>query len=281
MVVLLLGGCGEDDVDRLRDDVDRVTQDVRDRLEDVEREFEERRDRFGKRIEEVFAEFEKAFQRPERTDPDVRSRGLSRPDTIEGFLTAVLKDIDEFWTKTFATNGLPEPRVFYNWPAPGSTILTACGERADDNAAFYCPADDTIYVAQRFAAAVYAGTIRGFPGESAGGRAAGDFAVAYVVAHEYAHNLQMELGIFNSVQSQTAKPFELQADCLAGVWAYSSYAEGEITDEDIREATSAVLAVGDFDVSNAQHHGTPQERVAAFTTGLDTGDPGACSRFLV
>ena len=280
MLALLVGGCGDDEVDRIRDDVDRVTQDVRDRIENAEREFEERRERFGKRIEEVFDEFEKAFQRPERTDPDVRSDGLTRPDTIEGFLTNVLTDVDEFWTKTFAANGLPEPRVGYNWPAPGTAILTACGDRAGDDAAFYCPADDTIYVSQRFAEAVYRGTLRGFPGESAGGRAAGDFAVAYVLAHEYAHNLQMELGIFNSVRSRTAKPFELHADCLAAVWAYSSYAEGEITDEDIREATQAALAVGDFDFSNPQHHGTPEERVAAFTTGFESGDPGACSRFL-
>ena len=78
-------------------------------------------------------------------------------------------------------------------------MLTGCGEPADDRAAFYCPADDTIYVAQRFAADLYAGVVRGLPGESAGiGRAAGDFAVAYVLAHEYAHNLQQELGVFDN-----------------------------------------------------------------------------------
>jgi predicted metalloprotease len=113
-----------------------------------------------------------------------------------------------------------------------------------------------------------------------GGRAAGDFAVAYVIAHEYAHNLQAELGVFNNVQSPTARPFELQADCFAGVWAYAAYAKGDIDDTDIREATDAALAVGDFDIQNAQHHGTPQERVEAFTTGLNTGDPGSCNRFL-
>src|SRR5215204_1651923 len=102
-------------------------------------------------------------------------------------------------------------------------LLTGCGAPADDRAAFYCPGDDTIYVAQRFAADLYQRVVRGLPGESAGyGRAAGDFAVAYVLAHEYAHNLQQELGIFDNSVTESAKPFELQADCLAGAWAQLS-----------------------------------------------------------
>ena len=70
-------------------------------------------------------------------------------------------------------------------------------------AAFYCPADDTIYVGQQFAADLYNGVLEGLPGE---GNAAGDFAVAYVVAHEYAHNLQTELGIFDNRVTRSAKP---------------------------------------------------------------------------
>ena len=164
---------------------------------------------------------------------------------------------------------------------PGSRVLTACGEPADDNAAFYCPADDTIYVAQRFAAALYEGVVAGLPGESAGyGRAAGDFAVAYVLAHEYAHNLQQELGIFNNTRAESAKPFELQADCFSGVWAYSVYDEGELQPGDLEEATNAALAVGDFDFANAQHHGTPEERRNALLGRLQLRRPVVCSQFL-
>lgn len=134
---------------------------------------------------------------------------------------------------------------------------------------------------QQFAADLYAGALRGLPGEAAGyGRAAGDFAVAYVVAHEYAHNLQQELGVFDNSVSPSARPFELQADCMAGVWAFSVFAKGDLEEGDIEEATNAALAVGDFDVGNEQHHGTPEERRDALLAGFNTGDPSICRRYL-
>jgi predicted metalloprotease len=284
LAALLLGGCGSDDVDEARRDVEsrveKVREDVERQLERAEREFEERRERFGDRIDEVFRDLEKVFERPEETSPRVRARGRDEPQTIDAFLTDVLGSVDRYWTRTFAAADLPEPRVRYFWVPPGRRVLTACGAPADDNAAFYCPADDTIYIAQRFAAALYEGALRGLPGERTGARAAGDFAVAYVVAHEYAHNLQQELGIFNTVPSKIAKPFELQADCMSGVWAYSVFAEGAITEEDIEEAANAALAVGDFDYGNAQHHGTPPERRDALLTGFRSGDPGVCQQYL-
>jgi predicted metalloprotease len=273
--VLALSGCGSEDIER---EAERVRQDVQERIDRAEREFEERREKYGKRIERVLGDLEKAFERPERTSPTVRSRGRNEPTTIDRFLTEVLTDIDRYWTRTFATGGLPEPRVSYTWVPPGGANLTGCGEPATDMAAFYCPADDTIYVGQQFAADLYQGVLRGLPGE---GRAAGDFAVAYVLAHEYAHNLQHELGVFDNRVSETAKPFELQADCLAGTWAYSVYAEGALQPGDLEEATRAALAVGDFDVGNAQHHGTPAERRDALLAGFESGDPATCNQFIV
>ena len=137
--------------------------------------------------------------------------------------------MDAYWTETLSASGLPEPRVRYSWVPPGERQRTGCGVVADDGAAFYCPADDTIYVAQRFAADLYAGVARGLPGERAGyGRAAGDFGVAYVLAHEYAHNLQNELGLFRLGRRNSSRPIELQADCLAGAWGNSVYAEGRL-----------------------------------------------------
>jgi predicted metalloprotease len=184
LLALLLVGCGGDDVrervDRAREQLERKVAENYKRARD---EFRKRRERFGKRIEQVLDDLERAVPRAERTDPTVRSRGRNEATTIDAFLTDVLKDIDGYWTQTFAASDLPEPRVRYVWVPPGRRVQTGCGTPADDRAAFYCPADDTIYVAQRFASDLYAGVARGLPGESSGfGRAAGDFAVAYVLA---------------------------------------------------------------------------------------------------
>ena len=211
----------------------------------------------------------------------VRSRGRNQPTTVDAFLTELLGDIDRYWTVTFKTGGLPAPQVRYVWVEPGGLVLSGCGAPADDRAAFYCPGDDTIYVAQQFAADLYQGVVRGLPGESAGyGRAAGDFAVAYVLAHEYAHNLQHELGVFDNSVTESAQPFELQADCLAGSWAHSVYEQGDLQPGDLEEATDAALAAGDFDVGNAQHHGTPAERRDALLMGFRSGEPSECGRYV-
>ena len=273
LAVALLTGCGGEDVDEARE---RIKQGVASARE----EFERRREQFGERIDEVLRDLEKVFPSAEETSPTVRSRGRNEPTTIDAFLTDLLREIDRYWTRTFASAQLPEPRVGYVWVEPGDVVLTGCGAPADDRAALYCPVDDTIYVAQRFAADLYRGVVRGLPGESAGyGRAVGDFAVAYVLAHEYAHNLQMELGIFDNRVTEQAKPFELQADCFAGTWANSVYEQGLLQPGDLEEATNAALAVGDFDVGNAQHHGTPEERRAALLDGFRSGDPSSCLRY--
>jgi uncharacterized protein len=282
LLVLLLAACGGDDVrDRVDAAREQVEKEVEQRYARARDEFEERRERFGKRIKEVLGDLERAVPRAERTSPTVRSRGRNEPTTIDAFLTDILQDVDGYWTKTLTASNLPEPRVRYIWVPPGSRVLSACGQPADDRAAFYCPADDTIYVAQRFAADLYNGVARGLPGEATGiGHAAGDFAVAYVLAHEYAHNLQQELGIFDNRVTRSAMPFELQADCFAGTWANSVYEQGHLQPGDIEEAANAALAVGDFDVGNAQHHGTPQERRDALLAGFESGDPSACARYV-
>ncbi len=278
LAALALGGCGEGDVERVRDDVERRFEE---RVAEARREFQERRERFGRRIDEILAGLEQAVPEARETNPRVRSRGDTEAQTIDGFLGRVIEQVDTYWERTFATANLPQPRVGFVTVPPGQTLRTACGAPAGDSAAFYCPADDTIYIAQVFASELYQGVARGLPGEQAGyGRAAGDFAVAYVVAHEYAHNLQQELGVFDNRESPTARPFELQADCLSGAWANSQYEQGLIDDADIAEATGAALAVGDFDVGNAQHHGTPEERRDALLAGFETGEPARCNAFV-
>ena len=277
-----LAGCGKDALEaQVQERVEDFEARVEERVERARADFQERRDRFGARIREVLEDLEQTVPQAERTSPAVQSRGQNEPETVDEFLTRILADIDRYWEVTFERANLPTPRVSYAWVPPGRVLRTSCGAPADDRAAFYCPADDTIYVAQQFAADLNAGRLRGLPGEQAGyGRATGDFAVAYVVAHEYAHNLQQELGIFDNRQTPTAMPFELQADCLAGTWANSVFEQGRLQPGDLREATDAALAVGDFDVGNAQHHGTPTERRDALLVGYRSGDPSVCERFL-
>jgi uncharacterized protein len=281
----LAAGCGGEDVERelgeAQDRAERVGRDVAERVRRARDEFEERRERFGERIREVLGGLERLFERPQQTSPTVLSRGRNEPTTIDAFLTDILQSVDRYWTRTLDTAGLPTPRVRYAWVDPGAVVLTGCGTPADDAVALYCSADDTIYMGQQFAADLYEGVLRGLPGEAAGyGRPAGDFAVAYVLAHEYGHNLQQELGIFNNRVGPTARPFELQADCFAGAWAYSVYADGDLQPGDLQEATNAALAVGDFDLGNAQHHGTPTERRDALLAGFDSGDPSVCQRYI-
>ena len=207
----------------------------------------------------------------------------AQPQDMEEFLTSVTTDVDAYWMKTFAASGLPEPRVSYRWIPAGQTAASACageGGAMGDSAAAYCPADDTIYISEKFATDIYDGALdHALPGSSQGyGRTVGDFAVAYIVAHEYGHQIQHELGVFD--QQLPTVAVELQADCYAGTWANSAYEENRLEEGDVQEALDAALAVGDFDAGNPGHHGTPEQREQAWYSGFESGDPSACGQYL-
>jgi predicted metalloprotease len=203
----------------------------------------------------------------------------AEPAPIAPFLDDVLGSVDAYWHETRAAEGGPAPSVHHVWVVPGRRVDTACRPHAGDDAVFYCPADDTIYVGQAFARALYDGVAKGLPGQRAGfGRAAGDFAVAYLVAHEYAHNVQQENGMLGG--TTRVLPTELNADCLAGTWASWAYGQGRLDPGDAQEALDAALAVGDFDFLSPQHHGTPQQRRDALLTGYDKGTQSACDPYL-
>jgi predicted metalloprotease len=104
--------------------------------------------------------------------------------------------------------------------------------------------------------------------------------VAYVVAHEYAHNVQQDVAYLNSPRPIATRDFELQADCMAGLWGNSVYHQGLLEPGDVEEAISTALAAGDFDIYSAGHHGTPEERRDAWTEGFRSGDPTVCNRYL-
>jgi uncharacterized protein len=269
----LLTGCGGDEADRIRADLEARADKVRERARAA-------RERLAERVREVLDDLEQAV--PQAT-PQTRApstQGRTEETEIERFLTDVIQSIDRYWTRTLTAAGRNEPRVAYVWVEPGQVVRSGCGVPADDNAAFYCPNDDTIYFAQQLAADLWQGIADDFPGERAGyGHAVGDFGVAYVVAHEYAHNVQQELGIFTLNPRVSAEPFELQADCMAGLWGNSVFREGKVESGDVEEALSTATAAGDFDELNPGHHGTPAERRQAWLLGYETGDPAACQRF--
>ena len=272
---LVVAGCAAEDA------ANSAKERVRELRDDAKREFRERRDRIRGQVREFIARLEQAIPEAPRTSPEVRVRGRREPQAIDAFMADVMRNIDAYWTRTLRAADLPAPRVRTNFIPPPGAEVTGCGISVGSNAAFYCPADDTIYVSQQFAADLYEGVLRGLPGERAGYRApAGDFAVAYVLAHEYAHNIQQELGIFDNRVGPSARPYELQADCWAGTWANSAYEQGDLTRADLAEVLDTALAVGDLDVGNEQHHGTPEERREAVLAGFRSGDPAICRRYV-
>ncbi|HMJ33347.1 MAG TPA: neutral zinc metallopeptidase [Baekduia sp.] len=201
------------------------------------------------------------------------------PSAVAPYLDGVLANVDTYWRQEQAAEGRAAPSVAHVWVAPGARVATACGVPAGDDAAFYCSTDDTIYVGQAFAGALYNGVAAGLPGQQAGfGHAAGAWALAYVVAHEYAHNVQQEDGELTGHRS--ALPTELNADCLAGTWARWDYGRGGLDSAGVQQALDTALAVGDFQFLSPQHHGTPQQRHDAVLTGFRDGSPSGCSSYL-
>lgn len=194
--------------------------------------------------------------------------------TMDDFLIDVIEDVDRYWVRVFAESGFTEPQVTYNWLAPGEVAQMACGggKATSDDTAAYCPADDTIYVSQQFAYNLWRGIVRGQQGVTY----PGDFGVALVVAHEYAHNIQTELGIGQRLAEEIARPYELQADCFAGTWANSEYYEGRLEAGDPEEAIQTAADLGDLDFLSPTHHGTPEERADAWARGYNGGNPDDC-----
>jgi uncharacterized protein len=273
-LALLGPGCGSEDVREARE---RAEADLRTRVDDLRDRAREAGGDFTRTVRQVLEDIRKAVP-----DASLPTPQVEEPSALSRYMTTVLESVDGYWTRTLRQSGLQPPQVRYAWIPRGRSALTACRVIAGSDAAFYCPADDTIYIAEKFAFEVYNGIGDRFPGERAGaGNAVGEFGLAYVVAHEYAHNVQFELGFYELADpSDGVKAFELQADCMAGLWGNAVYREGRYDDRDVEEAISTAQAAGDFDYGNAQHHGTPDERREAWLAGFETGDPAACRRYV-
>ncbi len=185
--------------------------------------------------------------------------------TMRDFLSYVLGDVQRYWAGVWAQYGLPTPSFNYYWPVPGEAFYHACtptGTYVDDFAAHYCPENDYIVITTGMAAQLW--------------QASGDFAVAMVVAHEYAHNLQRELRLERA--GLPTRSYELHADCWAGVWANSAYYQGILEAGDIKEAVLAAGLAGD--AGGPQDHGTSAQRQTAFLTGYNSGQPTDCNVYL-
>ena len=274
LVAVALAGCGSEDVREAREQAEK---DLQARVDDLRDRAREAGGEFTAAVRQVLEDIRKAVPEASLPAPQVQE-----PSAISKYMTEVLQSVDEYWTVTLRESGLQDPRVVYAWVPRGRSALTGCRVVAGDDAAFYCPADDTIYIAERFALDVYNGIGDRFPGERAGqGNAVGEFGLAYVVAHEYAHNVQFELGFYELQRpGDGVKAFELQADCMAGLWGNAVYRAGRYDDRDVEQAISTAQAAGDFDYGTAQHHGTPDERRQAWLAGFRTGDPSACRRYV-
>lgn len=202
-------------------------------------------------------------------------------------VSAVLGSTEDFWSAHFAKNGAtyePPTLVLFD----GQTG-SPCGTASASTGPFYCPGDQKIYLDMSF-----------FEEMERGLGAKGDFAQAYVIAHEVAHYVQDVTGILpkanramrergeNKGADSIAVRIELQADCYAGIWAAQSNIAQALEPGDIEEALGAASAVGDdrlqkrvqgFAVPDSFTHGTSAQRVAWFKRGLETTNLRGCDTF--
>jgi predicted metalloprotease len=202
-------------------------------------------------------------------------------DKLTKFVRVVLADTEDVWTaqlprQTGKQYRLPKMVLFTG------QVQSACGMASTASGPFYCPGDEKLYIDLAF----YNELARRF-------KAPGDFAEAYVIAHEVGHHVQKILGITDAVDSQRARlskseynklsvRLELQADFLAGVWAHHAQKMKNILEPgDVEEALRAASAVGDdsiqkqsqgYVVPDSFTHGSSAQRMAWFKKGFETGD---------
>jgi predicted metalloprotease len=202
------------------------------------------------------------------------------------FSRVVLASTEDVWAPLFQSGKLPryggapgayqQPTlvVFANGVSTGG-----CGSATSDVGPFYCPADKKLYIDPSFYGVMEKKL-----------RAPGDFAQAYVIAHEVGHHVQNLIGssrlkVKGETQNEVSVRVELQADCLAGVWGHTARASLEITEEDLNEALTAAHAIGDDSLGHSDKktftHGSSEQRKRWFRRGFQTGDPQQCDTFAV
>lgn len=200
------------------------------------------------------------------------------------FSRVVLASTEDVWTPLFERGALPRygsPPGPYRHPTlvvfAGGVSTGGCGNATSDVGPFYCPSDQKLYIDPGFYGVMEKRL-----------RAPGDFAQAYVIAHEVGHHVQNLIGSTNvkvkgDTSNQTSVRVELQADCLAGVWGHTARASLEITDDDLGEAVTAAHAIGDDTLGHSDQrqftHGTSEQRKRWFRRGFASGDARQCDTF--
>lgn len=207
-------------------------------------------------------------------------------DEQKEFVARVLGDTEDVWSAAFQKGGgryVPPKLVLFR-----GQVGSACGLASAATGPFYCPGDRDVYLDLGF-----------FQDLSQRFGVSGDFARAYVIAHEVGHHVQNQLGLMEQVQQKAANASEagrnslsvrqeLQADCFAGVWGHSAQQRGLIDAKDVESGIAAATAVGDdrlqqrsrgYVVPESFTHGSSAQRVRWFKTGLNSGDIKSCDTF--
>lgn len=230
-------------------------------------------------------EGEDAGKLPPFGPPGAAPSGAPSPSSPQG-VSITFDDIQAKWRSAFGAAGLTYApatlRLFT------SEVGTACGAQTSEVGPFYCPADKSVNLDLTFFSAMEQQFgVRGF-------------AVAYVIAHEIGHHLQLLLGITFRVGAANQQDpaganalsvrVELQADCFAGVWSHTAYARNQISSSDVQDALHAAAVVGDDFLAHLKPgqtgpedwtHGSSAQRQRWFTKGFDSGSPGACDTYSV
>ena len=209
-----------------------------------------------------------------------------RNDEMKQFVATVLAETEDVWNGIMQSQGrdYPEPTLVLF----SGGVRSACGTASSASGPFYCPGDRKVYIDL------------GFYDELASRfGASGDFAQAYVLAHEVGHHVQNLIGVlpkFNQMRQQMSEVeanrmsvrVELQADCFAGIWGHFTAQKGLLEQGDLQEALNAARQIGDdtlqkrtqgYVVPDAFNHGTSEQRMTWFKRGFDSGKLSSCDTF--
>jgi uncharacterized protein len=222
------------------------------------------------------------------TPGEVSSECLTGEDANERQdcrIVGVVNSVQKFWDGVFQRSNRQYPyvdTVFFT-----DQVNTGCGFASSQVGPFYCPRDQKVYIDLGFFDEL----------QSRFGAGGAPFAQAYVIAHEYGHHVQNQLGVLDRIGNDTQGPqsravrSELQADCFAGVWAANAVETGlieELTQADINEALDAANAIGDDRIQEKTQgqsypetwtHGSSEQRRRWFSRGYEEGRPAVCDTF--
>jgi uncharacterized protein len=200
-------------------------------------------------------------------------------------IVGVVNSVQKFWDGVFTRSGKRYPyadTVFFT-----DQVQTGCGFASSEVGPFYCPRDQLVYIDLGFFDEL----------QSRFGTGSAPFAQAYVIAHEYGHHVQNQLGVLDSIRGDRQGPeskavrSELQADCYAGVWAANAVSTGlieQLTQADINDGIDSASAIGDDRIQEQTQgqvnpetwtHGSSEQRRRWFSRGYENGKPAACDTF--